>query len=66
MIFFCRAGGDVVVKMVEVNGPGDSSMSHQTVWIQLLIEIGVDVSVCKVVASNPVESAGKRKRKEIE
>jgi hypothetical protein len=37
--------------MVEVKGPGDSLMSHQTVWIQLLIEMGVDVSVCKVVAS---------------
>jgi Fanconi-associated nuclease 1 len=58
--------GAVVVKMVEVKGPGDSLMSHQSVWIGLLLEMGVDVSVCKVVEAGGGSESGKRKRKEME
>jgi Fanconi-associated nuclease 1 len=71
LLLFREKEGDQppLFKLVEVKGPGDSLMSHQTVWIELMIGMGVDVSVCKVVATNPLETtAGERsrKRKEVE
>lgn len=54
------------IKLVEVKGPGDTLKPHQIVWIQNLLEMGVDCAVLRVVDSNDKSSkiSGKRKRSE--
>ncbi|OQV13117.1 Fanconi-associated nuclease 1 [Hypsibius exemplaris] len=39
------------LKVVEVKGPNDRLSHKQSIWIDFLMDIGVDVEVCHVVAS---------------
>lgn len=41
-------GGTESVKMVEVKGPGDTLMDHQTVWLNALVALGIPIEVCLV------------------
>ena len=39
-----------VLKIIEVKGPGDRLSEKQMIWIDILLQMGLDVSVCHVVA----------------
>ena len=56
--------GSVQVRLVEVKGPGDRLMDHQTVWIRNLLKMGVDVEVCRVIDLNSASSPSRKRQRE--
>jgi len=48
-------------KFVEVKGPGDTLQENQKIWIDVLLNAGVSVEVCKVVEHGKTPKKGHAK-----
>ncbi len=46
----------VCVKFVEVKGPRDELAERQIVWLDLLLSVGIDAQVCRVIESSVPEN----------